>query len=110
MRAEGCSARAPLVGTGLMSWTSKPSVTELVVWRWVFHLLGMRRQGLVGFTIVKLLAVHVGMRSHRASLHRSVNPEGQMPGVRAVLSVHGEDLQASGRATTRGLKSSTRTI
>jgi hypothetical protein len=51
----------------------------------------MRWHGLVGVSFVQLLSIHISMRPHGTSLHRSINAERQMPRVQIVFGVHGTD-------------------
>lgn len=70
MRREVVAAGTARVGAHVLQRSAKPSVGEFVTrWRF-FGFFGMRRQNLVH--IVQFLPVHVRVRSHRTTLHRTI--------------------------------------
>ena len=89
MWTERGSAGTPFERTGFKRGATKPSVAELMIRRRFPHLLRMRRQRFVSFSLVQLLSVHISMGSHGTAFNRSVHAKGQMPRVNVLLGVHG---------------------
>jgi hypothetical protein len=88
MRAKGCSTGTTLISTRLVKGSSKPTIAEFMIrWR-LSHLLGVRRKRLVRFSFIKFLSIHVTMRSHCTSFHRTVHSKREMPGIQIFLGVH----------------------
>jgi hypothetical protein len=88
MRREGCSSRAPFKRTRLVQRPSKPTIRKLMLRRRLSHFLGVWRQVLIVVALVQFLPVHVRVRFHPTSFHRSIHSQRQMPRIHELLRVH----------------------
>lgn len=71
-----------------------------MTWWWLSTLFGMWWKRLFHVSVVQLLSVHVRMRSHRASLDRSIHSQRQMPRIKSIFALHRHYKRPQGEGRT----------